>query len=100
MSSKEKKNTRTIIEEWSAKGQELDVPGTSSTRIWREGTGPTVLCLHGVPTSAYLYRKILPELANNGLEGVVMDFPGLGFSERQKNLITLGRDYQLGWRRL
>jgi pimeloyl-ACP methyl ester carboxylesterase len=41
-----------------------------------------VVCVHGVPTSAYLYRKILPELASRGLEGVAMDFPGLGFADR------------------
>ena len=26
------------------------------------------MCLHGVPSSAYLYRKVLPELADRGLE--------------------------------
>jgi pimeloyl-ACP methyl ester carboxylesterase len=43
------------------------------------------VCLHGVPTSAYLYRKILPELASRGLEGVALDFPGLGFADRPKD---------------
>ncbi len=56
----------TVLQEWYAKGDFLDVPGTASTRIWRQGAGPTVVCLHGVPTSAYLYRKILPELASRG----------------------------------
>ncbi len=74
--------TSTRIQEWSSKGFHLDIPGTASTRIWRQGTGPTVVCLHGVPASAYLYRKILPELANRGLEGVAMDFPGMGLAER------------------
>jgi len=70
------------IQEWFDKGEPLDIPGTVSTRIWREGTGPKVVCLHGVPTSAYLYRKVLPELARHGLEGIAMDFPGLGFADR------------------
>ena len=70
------------VQEWHAKGSRLDVPGTAATRIWRQGTGPTVVCLHGVPTSAYLYRKVLPELASRGLEGVALDFPGLGFADR------------------
>ena len=78
-------STKTIIKEWSDKGTQLEVPGTASTRIWREGTGPAVVCLHGIPTSAYLYRKILPELAKSGFEGVAMDFPGLGFSERPED---------------
>ncbi len=72
----------TVLQEWYAKGALLDIPGSASTRIWRQGSGPTVVCLHGVPTSAYLYRKVLPELASRGLEGVAMDFPGLGFAER------------------
>ena len=71
-----------IIQEWSAKGSRLEVTGTASTRIWRQGSGPTVVCLHGVPTSAYLYRKVLPELASRGLEGVALDFPGMGFADR------------------
>ncbi len=72
----------TLLQEWYATGSSLDIPSTASTRIWRQGTGPTVVCLHGVPTSAYLYRKVLPELASHGLEGVAMDFPGLGFADR------------------
>jgi len=71
-----------LIQEWSTKGIRLEVPGTASTRIWRQGTGPTVVCLHGVPSSAYLYRKVLPELASRGLEGVAMDFPAMGFADR------------------
>lgn len=74
--------TQTIIEEWSSKGAKLDVPGTAATRIWRQGSGPAVVCLHGVPTSAYLYRKVLPALASRGLEGIAIDFPGLGFADR------------------
>ena len=70
------------LEQWAAAGDPLDVPGTAATRIWRQGTGPTVVCLHGVPTSAYLYRKVLRALAARGLEGVALDFPGLGFAER------------------
>ncbi len=77
--------THKLIQEWSAKGTHLEVPGTASTRIWRQGTGPAVVCLHGVPTSAYLYRKVLPELASRGLEGVAMDFPGLGFADRPQD---------------
>lgn len=70
------------LKDWLEKGSHLDVPGTAGTFIWREGTGPTVVCLHGVPTAAYLYRKVLPELSNRGLEGVALDIQGLGFSDR------------------
>ncbi len=71
-----------VLAAWESKGAPLEVPGTASTRIWREGEGPQVVCLHGVPTAAYLYRKVLPELASRGLEGIALDFPGLGFADR------------------
>ncbi|MEP6894423.1 MAG: alpha/beta hydrolase [Chloroflexota bacterium] len=71
-----------LIQQWSAKGSHLEIPTTASTRIWRQGTGPTAVCLHGVPSSAYLYRKILPELASRGLQGVALDFPGMGLADR------------------
>jgi len=43
---------------------------------------PAVLCLHGVPTSAFLYRKVVVELARRGLRGVAFDLPGLGVADR------------------
>jgi pimeloyl-ACP methyl ester carboxylesterase len=46
------------------------------------GQGETVICVHGVPTSGFLYRKLLPELASRGLEGVTLDLPGLGLADR------------------
>ena len=74
--------TSKALQEWHDRGERLDVPGTAGTRIWRQGDGPPVVLLHGVPTSAYLYRKVLPELANRGFEGVALDIQGLGFSDR------------------
>lgn len=50
-----------------------------------EGTGEAVFCIHGVPTSSYLYRKLVPELAQRGFRGIAVDFPGFGFSERPKD---------------
>jgi len=41
-----------------------------------------VLCLHGVPASAFLYRKVIAELAALGLRGVAIDLPGLGLADR------------------
>jgi pimeloyl-ACP methyl ester carboxylesterase len=47
-----------------------------------EPDAPPVLCLHGVPTSAFLYRKVLAELAQHGLRGLAFDLPGLGVADR------------------
>ncbi len=43
---------------------------------------PPVVCVHGVPASAYLYRKVVPALAARGLRGIAIDLPGLGLAER------------------
>ena len=75
-----------VLQQWHDRGERLDVPGTAGTRIWRQGVGEPVVLLHGVPSSAYLYRKVLPELASRGLEGVALDFPGLGFADRPEGL--------------
>jgi pimeloyl-ACP methyl ester carboxylesterase len=74
-------NANRLIEEWRQKGRILEVEG-ASTVLWRIGQGETVICVHGVPTSGFLYRKLLPELASRGLEGVTLDLPGLGFADR------------------
>jgi haloalkane dehalogenase len=46
-----------------------------------EGAGETILCLHGEPTWAYLYRKLIPPLAAQH-RVVAMDFVGFGRSDK------------------
>ncbi len=70
-----------IVDSWRDRGVPLQVPG-ANTRIWREGDGEPVVCLHGVPASGFLYRKVLPALAAKGMQGITFDFPGLGFADR------------------
>src|SRR5260370_41069106 len=74
-------NADRLIEEWRRQGRVLEVEG-ANTVLWRMGQGETVICVHGVPTSGFLYRKLLPELASRGLEGVTLDLPGLGLAGR------------------
>jgi haloalkane dehalogenase len=74
-------NANRLIEEWRQQGRILEVEG-ANTVLWRMGQGETVICVHGVPTSGFLYRKLLPELASRGLEGVTLDLPGLGLADR------------------
>ena len=47
-----------------------------------EGTGPTVLCLHGEPSWSYLYRKMIPGLVAAGLRVVAPDLVGFGRSDK------------------
>lgn len=57
-----------------------------TTFVREEGEGPAVLCLHGVPTSSYVYRKVLPQLAARGCRGIAFDLPGMGFADRPPHL--------------
>lgn len=46
-----------------------------------EGAGDLILCLHGEPTWAYLYRKFIPILSP-GYRVMAMDFIGFGRSDK------------------
>ncbi len=80
----DKISVETIIEKHEASGKYVNVKGIKCFAL-DEGSGEAVLCLHGVPTSSFLYRKIVPALAEKGFRGVAIDFPGLGFSERPED---------------
>lgn len=45
------------------------------------GSGAPVLCLHGWPTSAYLYRNVQPAVAAHR-RVIALDLPGFGRSEK------------------
>jgi haloalkane dehalogenase len=47
-----------------------------------EGSGPPVVCFHGEPTWAYLYRKIARPLIDAGQRFVAVDMPGFGRSDK------------------
>lgn len=50
----------------------------------QQGEGADVVLLHGVPTSSFLYRKVLPVLADQGLRATAFDLPGLGLADRPR----------------
>lgn len=52
--------------------------------VREQGSGPVVLLVHGVPTSSFLYRKVIAALADQGLRAVAFDFPGLGLADRPR----------------
>jgi haloalkane dehalogenase len=45
-----------------------------------DGTGPVALALHGYPTSSYLWRNVLPKVAEAGYRAIAPDLPGFGDS--------------------
>lgn len=52
-----------------------------------EGEGEVILCLHGEPTWAYLYRKMIPRLAAKH-RVIAMDFAGFGRSDKPTDFAT------------
>ena len=72
-----------LLDRYRASGRMFTAAGISSFTL-DEGArdAEPVVCVHGVPASAYLYRKVVPALANKGLRGIAVDLPGLGLAER------------------
>lgn len=70
-----------VIAEHKASGKYIVVDGIKTFYLdW--GQGDPVFCIHGVPTSSFLYRKVLKALEAKGLRGIAIDLPGLGLSDR------------------
>ena len=74
-------NTADIIERHRAAGRAFAVGGVQSF-VRDEGTGDAVVLLHGVPSSSFLYRKVIPLLAAEGFRALSFDYPGLGLADR------------------
>ena len=75
--------TTSLLERHRASGRLFTAGGIGSFLL-DEGPrdGEAVVCVHGVPASAYLYRKVVSALAARGLRGIAVDLPGLGLAER------------------
>lgn len=73
-----------VIDVHRAAGREFSAAGVASF-VREEGQGEPVLCIHGIPASSFLYRKVLPVLARRGLRAIAPDLPGLGLSERPED---------------
>jgi haloalkane dehalogenase len=63
-----------VVERHRSSGRTFEAGGLRSF-VLEQGDGPPVLCLHGVPASSFLYRKVLSELEARGLRGVAFDRP-------------------------
>jgi haloalkane dehalogenase len=77
------------IERHRVAGREFEAGGVRSFAR-EEGDGEPVVLMHGIPASSFLYRKVLPLLAERGLRGVAFDLPGLGLAARP-------RDFDYTW---
>ncbi len=64
-----------------AAGRRFDAGGVGSF-VRDQGDGAPVVLMHGVPVSSFVYRRVIPLLAQQGLRGVAFDLPGLGLADR------------------
>jgi haloalkane dehalogenase len=70
-----------VIAVHRAAGESFLADGVGSF-VRAEGHGDPVVLMHGLPSSSFLYRKVIPELAARGFRGLSFDLPGLGFADR------------------
>ncbi len=70
-----------LIDRHEQSGSYFEIDGLNIFRL-DFGAGEPVLCLHGVPTSSFLYRKLLKSLGEKGFRGIAIDFPGFGLSDK------------------
>ncbi|MGB3801121.1 MAG: alpha/beta hydrolase [Lewinella sp.] len=75
------RTTADVLDAHRAAGRFIEVD-TLQTFVLDRGEGEAVVCMHGVPTSSFLYRKVIDELAEGGMRGICFDLPGLGFTDR------------------
>jgi pimeloyl-ACP methyl ester carboxylesterase len=70
------------VEDWLDGGHFVETPVGSVFVRASAGTGPTVLMLHGYPSSSYDYRNVVPHLGDRAW--LTMDFLGFGLSDKPR----------------
>ena len=67
---------------WLAEGTHVEVGGRRIF-VYERGEGPTVLLMHGFPTSSQMFRNLIPALSDR-FHLVAPDYPGFGNSSMPK----------------
>src|SRR3990170_6208960 len=65
---------------WMAEGRHVEVDGRRIF-VYERGSGPSVLLLHGFPTSCYDWRGVI-SLLSEGCRCLAFDFLGYGLSDK------------------
>lgn len=73
-----------VITDHESNGKYINVNGIRTFYL-DVGSGPVVFCIHGVPTSSFLYRKVASALKEHNLRTIAIDLPGLGLSDRPED---------------
>lgn len=58
------------------------------------GEGTPIILMHGIPTSSWMYRNLIPNLANHGFRVIAPDLLGMGSSDKVKDKNKLLVPYQ------
>lgn len=92
------------LPDWPYEPVYTDVTAHDGTtlRIHHVDTGPddateTVLCMHGEPTWSFLYRKMIPVLADAGHRVVAPDLVGFGRSDKPTELSDYTYERHVDW---
>lgn len=73
-------NEPIVTADFPYKSHAIEVLG-SQIHYWDEGEGDPVVFLHGIPTSSYLWRKIIPHLKSQA-RCIAPDLIGMGQSDK------------------
>ena len=71
------------MDNWSAQKKTVEVKGKQMAYV-EMGEGRPIVFQHGNPTSSYLWRNIMPHLADYG-RCIAIDLIGMGDSEKLDN---------------
>lgn len=81
----------TISAEFPYEHQFVEVFGSNMAYV-EDGEGPVVLFIHGNPTSSYLWRNIIPHVADDH-RAIAVDLIGMGASDQPDIGYTLQEHY-------
>ena len=70
------------VAEWRDGGRSLTTPAGNVFVRSAPGDGPTILLLHGYPSSSFDYQQVVPHLA--GRAWLTLDFLGFGLSDKPR----------------
>ncbi len=72
---------------WPYRAEYVEIDGLRQAYVDEgPGDGPVVLLLHGQPSWSYLYRGMIPALADAGYRVIAMDHLGMGRSDKPTDI--------------
>jgi haloalkane dehalogenase len=89
------------LADWPFAPNYLELPGDPALRLHYVDEGPrdgaVVLLMHGEPSWAYLYRKVIPALVAQGHRVIVPDLIGFGRSDKPTQRTDYTYERHVAW---